>query len=184
MARLSIKVYWIILLMLHMSASMSGEYDPLLLRAQASIFPKIMLLDKEIKQKMVNNEYRIKIVTNKNETEGAEQLKLLIEEKYKSKLAGMALNVQVITGDELQNIELGTAYIVMQVDHDTYQNVISYASKKNRIVFGYNYTDFQYDTLISLLLKEKTYIYLNKPAIQMYDVKFTPVFYKIVKLVE
>ena len=136
MVRLSAPIFWIILLMMQMSTPLAGDYDPLLLRAQASIYPKIMLLDKEIKKKTVNEEYVIKIVADANEQGGAQQLKSFIEEKYKSNLGEMTLNIQIITDDELHSGGLATAYIVMQVDNDTYQDVVAIASEKNRIVFG------------------------------------------------
>jgi len=62
--------------------------------------------------------------------------------------------------------------------------VVSHASSNNRIVFSYNYTDFKYDALISLHVKEKTYIYLNKSTVKLYGINFLPIFYKITKIFE
>ncbi|MEJ2213703.1 MAG: hypothetical protein P8Y20_06505, partial [Gammaproteobacteria bacterium] len=66
-------------------------------------------------------------------------------------------------------------------DHD---KVTQYASKHNRVAFSYDYKDIKNNFLISLFVKEKTYIYLNKKALVDYDIKFLPLFYKIVKVLE
>ena len=61
--------------------------------------------------------------------------------------------------------------------------VILHSINNNRICFSYHYKDFDDGTLISLFLKEKTYIYINKSFINVYSIKFVPIFYKIAKAI-
>ena len=42
----------------------------------------------------------------------------------------------------------------------------------------------EFAVLVSLLMKEKTYIYLNKRAVNRYAIRFMPAFYKIVRVQE
>ena len=165
--------------------SASAEiYDPLLLRAQASIFPKIVLLDKNLTSKTASNEIVLNIVAVSQDEIAAHQLRVYIEEKYKNRLGNRNLKVKITTFDTFNKESLDTAYIVLQGPELLFKKVVSYASNYKRIVFSYSYTDFESNALISLLVKEKTYIYLNKSAVKLYDIKFLPVFYKIIKVIE
>lgn len=164
--------------------SWAETFDPLLLRAQASIFPKIVMLDKDVKSKTINNKIVIAIVSSDEDKESSRILQSFIKEKYENGLGGIELLADRVAVNDIGDDFDATAYIVLQSEEEIYQKVVSRATQKNRIVFGYSYADFKYDSLISLLVKEKTYIYLNKVAMHRYDVKFLPVFYKIVKVIE
>ena len=161
----------------------ADTYDPLLLRAQASIFPKIVQLDKNLAEKTLNDEIVLTIIAVSQDA-AAQKLQNLIEEKYKKSLGNRRLTVNVVSFEDYNKKPLATAYIVLQGPELLFKDIISYASSHGRIVFSYSYTDFRHNALISLLVKEKTYIYLNKTAIQLYDIKFLPVFYKITKIIE
>ena len=64
------KIFFILIYLLLIPGKIYAfEYDPLLIRAKASIFPKIILLDKDIDSKLENNKVVIKILhaeENKN----------------------------------------------------------------------------------------------------------------------
>ena len=162
------------------------EYDPLLLRAQSAIYPKIILLDKEINNKTVNNNIIIAILYQENDSEIADTIKSIIIDKNKGMLGTYNLKVKVINQNKInsqfnQNI---SAYIVLNGTKDTFKQITDHAIRKKRIVFSYNYKDFSKNALISVLMKEKTYVYLNKAALHAYGVKFSPLFYKIAKIIE
>ena len=184
MIRLCLKTGFIYILAMLYSSAWAEVYDPLLLRAQASIFPKIVLLDKNLAKKTTNNEIALNIVAISQDEIAAHQLRVYIEEKYKNKLGNRKLTVKITTFDTFNKESLDTAYIVLQGSETLFKKVVSYASDYKRIVFSYSYTDFRHDSLISLLVKEKTYIYLNKAAVKLYGIRFLPVFYKITKIIE
>ena len=159
-------------------------YDPLLLRAQASMFPKIILLDQQVANKTRDGRITISIVSTEEDLLVAQEFKDAIENKYNNKLGSNALVVNVIMFKEFDSNVLSTAYIVLNGSGLMYQSVVNHASKNDRIVFSYGYADFDKNSLISLLVKEKTYIYLNKSAVKLYDIKFLSAFYKIAKIIE
>ena len=76
----------LILLALFTQAGHTADYDPLLLRTQASIFPKIILLDRDIESKISENEIIISIVHTENDHADATILKKLMEKKLHSAL--------------------------------------------------------------------------------------------------
>jgi len=173
-----------IVLLIVTVSSMATEYDPLLLKTQASIFPKIILLDKDVESKLESDKIVISIVYSENDFENAIRLKNLIEDSYKKNLANKVLLVRLVDFREFEKENIATAYYLMQGEPDVHKSITSHAGKNRRVCFSYNYKDFENNALISLLIKEKTYIYLNKSAVHAYDIKFNPMFYKIVKVLE
>ena len=175
----------ILIVLAVLSGSVLAErYDPLLLRAQASIFPKIILLDQDLETKITGNEVVITIISTTHELNTANKLKMLILDKYGGGLGGYKLSVNTVFFDDVDKSELAAAYIVLQGPELLIEKVVSHASSHKRIVFSYSYADFIYNTTISLYVREKTYIYFNKPAINLYGINFLPVFYKITKIIE
>ena len=160
---------------------LATEYNSLLLRAQATIFPKIMLLDKEISQKTSDGAVTLDIVYNTREKEQAENFKALIEQEYEGMLGSYKLNVRAVDINEKEQLNSATAYYFFDLQDDSKKELLAKATKSKKICFVYDYKDFKEHALISLIIKEKTYIYLNKASIKEYDIKFIPIFYKIVK---
>ena len=161
---------------------MAFSIDPLLLKAQASIFPKILLLDKDINTKLIDNTLLLNIIHTDNEAKSAQQLKSMIENEYKSNLGELGFTIRLTNIKQFNQKDVASAYYMFDASSREMQKVITYASKVHRICFGYNYKDFDSNILLSLFVKEKTYIYLNKAALINYDIKFIPIFYKIVKV--
>ena len=164
--------------------SWASTYDHLLLRAQASIFPKIVLLDKHLDKKSTDDVINISIVHKEKDAYIAQQLLSSIKDKYGDNLGTKKLLVTFNSFDDIDKNSPATAYIVLQGSGKELKKAISFASTNNRIVFSYSYTDFKHNALISLYVKEKTYIYLNKSAVQLYDIRFLPMFYKLTKIIE
>lgn len=164
--------------------AIAGNTDPLLLRAQAAIYPKIILLDKDLSEKTAANVVLIKIVHASSDRGDALEMRRLIDAEYQSNLGGNSLRVETLSFDEFEGQELATAYILMSGPSAVHQKITKYASGNRRVVFSCDYKDMKNNALVSLLMKEKTYIYLNKGAMQQYNVRFLPLFYKIIKVIE
>lgn len=155
--------------------------DILLLKAQATIFPKIIMLDKDIQWKCNDNKLVLAIVHTKQESDDAEKLRSMIDAQYKNKLGAFSFEVRLIDIDQFNVNEEVSAYYIFDASLPSMKNVISHAIDKKCICFGYSYKDFSNNILISLFVKEKTYIYLNRSALHEYKIKFIPIFYKISK---
>lgn len=184
MIRLYVKLLIIFIMLLIESRALADAYDPLLLRAQASIFPKIILLDKDLDYKLINNTIIITIVSMERDIDASGDLQKYILLKHGDTLGNKKLIVNTITYKEFNPDDKATSYILLKGSEELLKSIIDHASKNKNIVFSYKYTDFKYNSLISLLVKEKTYIYFNKSAIPLYGIRFSPVFYKITKLIE
>jgi len=177
-----IQAFCLLFLLMLSRPGWAETYDPLLLRAQASIYPKIILLDQDLVKKMHDGNVVITIVSTHDDISIANDLKNNILVKYAGRLGDKGLVVNSTTFDDIDQQNPATAYIVMQGDKSSFEKVVSYASNNERIVFSYSYANLENNALISLHVKEKTYIYVNKSTVKTYGINFLPVFYKIIKL--
>ena len=153
---------------------MANSFDSLLLKTQAIIFPKIILLDKDVENKLFNNKIVFSIVYTKNELSKAEQLKSMIDKEYMDRLDKYDFEVQLLNEKQFFEDNKSTSYYL-------FNSSISTKYKKNHIYFGYDYKNFNDNILISLFVQDKTYIYLNKIALSKCNIRFLPVFYKIAR---
>ena len=174
----------VILLFMISIKLMAISVDPLLLKAQASIFPKIMLLDKDISKKTEGDKLIFSIVHTDKQHSDAQQLKKMIDGEYKDKLGELNLEVRLEHVNAFDVKGKASSYYIFDASLPEMKKVLQHAKRFHRICFGYNYKEFVHDTLISLFVKEKTYIYLNKSALHEYEIKFTPIFYRIAKVIE
>ena len=159
------------------------EYSSLLLRAQASVFPKIIMLDADIDKKVINNTVVLHIIYESDDIVAAKNTKRLIESTYGDNLGGYGFKVEVVDS-RVGVMEVATAYLLLNVESDTASRSATQAVNNQRICFSYNYKDLDNTSLISLQMKEKVYIYLSKKRLSEYDIRFQSVFYNIVKVVE
>lgn len=178
------RILVVFLLMIISNNVYAYDYDSLLMRAQADIFPKIILLDKGLVDKLESEQIIINIIYSGQEKNIAMQIKKLIHKKYKEVLGGKNLVVNEVDFKDFDKSSLATAYFLLKGPVGIYTKITKYAANQQRLVFSYDYKDFEKNSLVSVLVREKTYIYLNKKAIHDYDIKFLPLFYKIVKVIE
>jgi len=183
MKNILIKLFGFLALMISTSVQ-AYDYDPLLMRAQATIFPKIILLDKDLQGKIDDGKIIIYVLHSKEDKEVALTVKELILKQYKNGLGKNELSIKVVDFVSFDGNSKATAYFLLKGNKEIHGKITEKAATQNRLVFSYDYKDFTNNALVSILMKEKTYIYLNKQAIHAYDINFLPLFYKIVKVIE
>jgi hypothetical protein len=124
------------------------------------------------------------IIYTDDQEANAKKLKGMIDTEYKNSLGELNFEVRLVDINDFSTKEEAAAYYVFDASAPTMKRVISHATDTHRVCFGYNYGDFDKGILISLFVKERTYIYLNKPVFHNYQIKFTSIFYRIAKVVE
>jgi len=170
-------------LWLLLSVSVQAQtYSDLLLKAQASVFPKIVLLDKQLDQKLVEQSISICIVYDSEDELAAQNFKKYILEKFNNQINKQPLNIVLDSHDEDAQFPLATAYISISNNNNVIAHLAQFASSEGRIVFSHTVDDFKTNTLLSLNVLEKTYIYLNRAAMKDYQIEFPRSFYKIVTI--
>ena len=141
-------------------------------------------MDKSISKENIDDAIIFNIIYHKDELTQAKSLKNLIDTQYNNKLSKFNFIVNLVDTKEFNQDSHAHAYYIFNANGDKEQKIIKHATHDKSICFGYDYKSFEQDILISLYVKEKTYIYLNKNVLDNYNIKFMPIFYNIVKVVE
>ncbi len=157
------------------------EYDKLLLKAQANIFPKLILLDQDISKKVIDKEIVFCIVYHPSDRIKSIQIKKMIEDKFGDLLEDYKLNIVLKQFDEMKDDDKSTAYYILQGVSKKVKQVCDIAQKRKVPTFVYEPLYFKNGALLSLAMHNESTIYLNKKVHKSYGINFVDIFYQIVR---
>lgn len=163
----------------------ASSYNEFLLKIQAKIYPKIILLDKKIDEALKDEKVRIGIVYDDGDFFTALFIKELIIKMYNNRLNGYYFEIVPIKMlnilNKSQNIY---SYLYILKSNPDNLKMLSFYVQKNRIVtFTYDKNDLKYGFLFSVNLEKRPVIYLNKKALRR-DFEFAPSLFQIVRIID
>lgn len=158
-------------------------YNEMLVKAQASIFPKILLLDKKLNQKLINNKIVLLIAHDSSDKEEAINIQNIFISEYKKHLSKYKLKVKTIEFSEVTSYTQATAIYTLYSDTQIINKVAYIAFSKGIISFAYDINNLKQGILLSLALEKNTVIYLNKKNLNNNGINFINSFYEIVKFI-
>jgi len=156
------------------------EYDKLLLRAEAYTFPKIVIMDKNYRQKLNNNSIEIAILFEPIDKLVAIELKKMIKDKFGTKISTNKLEIQLVEFEKLDRKY--SAYIALKSKNGILEKVSSKSKEQGRIMFAYDYQDLKRGALVSLVIENYTSLYMNKIEIKTSRIDFNSAIFSIVRL--
>ncbi len=174
----------IVLFILMLSSLAFGyNYSSVILKAQSSIFPKIMLLDKKLEEKLINGKIVYTIAYDKSDYHTALHISELINEKYKGKFGKYEYRIDLVDfADISANTEATAIYALYSDEH--IKKVSSIAKDKGIVSFSYDIDNLKNGLLFSLMLEKSTVLYLNKDNLYINKVDFVETLYQIVKFID
>ena len=158
----------------------ASSYSPLLLRAQASIFPKLLLLVKEPERLLVQGGIVFAIVYEDEERETAFGLKSLMEQQYKGSIEGYPFKVILVQFTELDESLECSALMALHSDKHL-DKPVKLAVKKKIVSFVADAVCLKEGYLFSLNLERSTVIYMNKTMLPYYGIEFSDTLYHVVR---
>jgi len=172
----------LVLLLILTSFVFGYNYNSVLLKAQASIFPKIMLLDKKIEDKLVDGKVVFTVVYDKSDYKAALEISKFLKSIYEDKFDKYKYKVNLV---EFKDLTISTEATAIYALNSSSQiaNVAKIANKKGVIAFSYDSNDLKNGMLFSLILEKSTVLYLNKNNLPTQKVDFIDSLYQIVKFV-
>ena len=156
------------------------EYDKLLLRAQAYTFPKIVVLDKNYRQKLNKNSVEVAILYERIDKLVAMNFKNMIKEKFASTISSSALEVTLVEFDKLD--KKYSAYIALKSKKSSIERVATLATAQGRMMFVYDSNDLKHGALVSLVIEDETSLFMNKKEIKRSKIDFNTAIFSIVRL--
>ena len=160
------------------------NYDDLLLKADSSIFPKVMLMDKKIKDKLIDHKIIYTIVYDRRDYGTAIQVKKYIENTFKNNIDGYPYTVDLVTFSHLSFNTKASAFYVLKSSIDNIKKVANIARKKGIISFSYYVNNLKYGLLFSLIIEKRTLLYLNKEELHTNNIDFVAFLLQTVKFID
>ncbi|OHE04766.1 MAG: hypothetical protein A2513_00360 [Sulfurimonas sp. RIFOXYD12_FULL_33_39] len=173
----------ILLYLTLLNIAFAYNYDDVLLKAQASIFPKIMLLDKKVEDKLIRGEIVYTIVYDKYDYNKALEVGGYINETYKGYFHKYKYKINFVDVLELSDKTEASAIYVLNVEKET-QKVADIAKKKGVISFSYDIGNLKNGLMFSLVIEKSTVLYLKKENLYNQKVEFVDSLLQIVRFTE
>ncbi|OCL82463.1 hypothetical protein [Arcobacter porcinus] len=137
-----------------------GVYNTNLLDFQAKVFPKIIIADNNLENKLINNKILLTILYDDIDLNSAQNLKEMLEENYIT-LKDFTFEVNLIRYNDFLSSNISTAYFFLLGKKDKIVQITELLSKNARLSFAYddNYLDF--GVIFGLKISSKVNIFLK-----------------------
>jgi len=169
------------LLFLIKSSLFGYNYDWVLLKAQANIYPKLIVLDNNVEEKLINNTVILTILYDPSDHQKAKELKEYINSLFHHKLQRFSFDVKLKEFSKLDEQTQATAFYALKAPPKDIKHAISIAQKKHLILFSYDLEDLKKGALISLYIDNQSTIYINNRVSKLYGIDFSDIFYTIAR---
>ncbi len=158
------------------------RYDSRIITIEAKIFPKIALLEQNIKQNP-STEISITIIAKEIDFNIAEDFKAKIESSYPDMIGKKKIIVSISEFND-PNINFPDAVIVLSHEDKELQKIASWANKNTIVSFAYDPSYLNYNLLASIYIGKSTKPYLNRKIIKKYNFIFDPYLLQLSKFKE
>ena len=159
------------------------NYDEVLLKAQASIFPKIILLDKKVEDKLIDGKIVFTIVYDESDFQTALEISDFIDSKYKGFLGKFPYVISLVESSSFSKRTKATAVYILNLEKSV-NKIVDIAKEEGVISFSYDIMDLNKGVMFSLILEKSTVLYLKRETLLTKKIDFVDALLQIVKFVD
>ena len=176
---ISKKIFFIIFLQFSLFAN--SVYNINFLDFQAKVFPKIILLDNNFEDKLLENSVVLTILYEEIDYSTVEILKDKIEKEYNS-LKDYNLKVNSLKYSEFNANKLSTAYILLLGKDKKILEISKILSSNSRLTFAYDNSYLDLGVIFGLSITSKVDILLNIEALKNSKIELQNSIFSVVKI--
>ncbi len=166
-----------------LSFAFGYNYDDIILKAQASIFPKILLLDKKIEDKLIDGKIIYTIVYNKSDYQTAVSIEKFINNNFNGQLDKYNYKVNLVDFTNFsQQTEASAIYVLNLEEH--IEKIATIAKEKGIISFSYDINNLKKGLMFSLVIEKSTVLYLEKENLHTKKIDFVDALLQMVRFIE
>jgi len=168
---------------LFLNIAFGYNYDDVLLKAQASIFPKVILLDKKIEDKLIEDKIVYTIVYDKIDYLTALSIKNFINKNFQGQLDKYNYKIDLVEiNDFSEETEASAIYVLNLNEH--IEKIAVIAREKGIISFSYGIKNLKKGLMFSLVIEKSTVLYLKKENLYTQKIDFVDALLQMVRFVE
>jgi hypothetical protein len=173
----------VFLYFLLISIAFGYNYDDLILKAQASIFPKIILLDKKIEDKLIDDKIVYTIVYDKTDYLIALSIQEFIDKNFQGKLDTYNYTINLVEYTNFSyNTEASALYVLNLEEH--IGKIARIAKQKGIISFSYDINNLKKGLMFSLVIEKSTVLYLERENLYTKKIEFVDALLQMVQFIE
>jgi len=159
------------------------NYDNVVLKAQASIFPKIILLDKKIEDKLIDGKIVYTIVYDKTDYFTALSIEKFINKNFQGHLGAYTYKINLVDLEDFsQETQTSAIYVLNLKEH--IEKTARIAREKGIISFSYDINNLKKGLMFSLVIEKSTVLYLEKGNLYTKKIDFVEALLQMVRFVE
>lgn len=165
------------------SLAFGYNYDDLVLKAQASIFPKIILLDKKIDSKLIDGKIVYTIIYDKTDYPTALSIEKFIDKNFQGHLDTYEYKINLVDfANFSETTEASAIYVLNLKEH--IETIATIAMRKGIISFSYDINNLKRGLMFSLVIEKSTVLYLKKENLYTKKVDFVDALLQMVRFVD
>lgn len=154
---------------------LAQSYNEHILKIEANIIPRIILMDYKFEEKLADGQIAIAIVYDPIDLPHAKNIKKFFEEKYPKGIKGYPLNITLITYDMLhEKASRATLYYLMDSDAQSITKAIQKSVPTHTLVFTHDSQNLKYGAHVSLRIDKKIVPYLNPASLKKSGIVLRP----------
>lgn len=153
------------------------------MKAQASIFPKITLLDKKLNEKLIDGKIIYTIAYEKEDYHTAVEIVKYMQINYIEHFDEYNYKINLVTFSDL-SYDINTTVIYALNSDDYIQKVANIGKENGIITFAYDMKNLKNGLLFSLALEKSTVLYLNKDNLYNKNIEFVDSLLQMVKFID
>ena len=173
----------ILLYLAFVNLAFAYNYDEVLLKAQASIFPKIILLDKKLNDKLIDGTIVYTIIYDKSDYLIAVEIRNFINTKYRGQLDNYAYKINLVDISNFSEETEASSIYALHLGTDI-TKVATIAKEKGIISFSYDVNNLSKGLMFSLSIEKSTILYLERRNLPSQDVDFVDSLLQMVHFID
>jgi len=160
------------------------NYDNLVLKAQSSIFPKIMLLDKKVQNKLIDNKIIYTIAYDTSDYQTALHVEEYINSIFKGHFDRYPYKINLVDFSHLSPNTEASALYVLQSSTDNIKKAADIAFQKGIVSFSYDVNNLKDGLVLSLIIEKSTILYFNIKYLHVKNIDFIDSLFPMVKFID
>lgn len=160
----------------------NSVYDLNLLILQSKVFPKVILADYNINEKVIDNKIVFTILYEEIDTNIANKFKKMIEQNY-PKLKEYEVELRLLQyKDFSQKIQLDTAYIFLLGKEKEITEISKFITNNKRLSFSYDKNYVDYGVIFGLEISSTVSLLLNLNSLKQSQINLENSIFKVTKI--
>jgi hypothetical protein len=159
------------------------SYNEHILKIEANIIPRIILMDYKFDEKLIDGKITIAVIYNPIDIPSAKKITKFFREKYPDGIKGYPITVLLVPYDTIEKeASKSTLYYLMDSDITSVTRAVEQSRKHQILVFSHDSQNLKHGAHVSLKIDKKIVPFLNPTSLKASGITLRPALLSISEL--